>query len=53
MDMMENELFADLLTQVDGGKVFTTPLLNVLIADSGEVYAGAVTIEYLQEVAAR
>ena len=53
MEMMENELFADLLTQVDGGKVFTTPLLNVLIADSGEVYAGAVTIEYLQEVAAR
>ncbi|HEY7854209.1 MAG TPA: hypothetical protein VIB80_03735 [Aquiluna sp.] len=53
MDMMENELFADLMTQVDGGKVFSTPLLNVLIADSGEVYAGAVTIEYLQEVAAR
>lgn len=53
MEMMENQLFADLMTQVDGGKVFSTPLLNVLIADSGEVYAGAVTIEYLQEVAAR
>ncbi len=53
MEMMENQLFADLMTQVDGGKVFSTPLLNVLVADSGEVYAGAVTIEYLQEVAAR
>ena len=53
MEMMENELFADLMTPVDGGKVFSTPLLNVLVLDSGEVYAGAVTIEYLQEVAAR
>jgi hypothetical protein len=41
------------MTPVDGGKVFSTPLLNVLVLDSGEVYAGAVTIEYLQEVAAR
>jgi outer membrane lipoprotein-sorting protein len=53
MEMMENELFADLMIQVDGGKVFSTPLLNVLITNSGEVYLGAVTIEYLQEVAAR
>ncbi len=53
MEMMENELFADLMTPVDGGKVFSTPLMNVLVLDSGEVYAGAVTIEYLQEVAAR
>jgi outer membrane lipoprotein-sorting protein len=53
MDMMESELFADLMTEVDGGKVFSTPLLNVLVTDSGEVYAGAVTIEFLQEVAAR
>ena len=53
MEMMENELFADLMTPVTGGKVFSTPLMNVLVLDSGEVYAGAVTIEYLQEVAAR
>lgn len=53
MEMMKNELFADLMIQVDGGKVFSTPLMNVLVMDSGEVYAGAVTIEYLQEVAAR
>jgi hypothetical protein len=27
--------------------------LNVFITDSGEVYAGAVTVAFLQEVAAR
>jgi outer membrane lipoprotein-sorting protein len=53
MQMLENELFADLLTQVPGGKVFSTPLANVLITDSGKVYAGAVTIEFLQQVASR
>ena len=53
MGLLENELFADLMTQVPGGKVFSTPVLNVLITDSGEVYAGAVTIAFLQEVAAR
>jgi len=53
MEMLENQLFADLLVQVEGGKVFSTPLMNILLTDSGEVYAGAVTISYLQEVAAR
>ena len=53
MELLENELFADLMIQVPGGKVFSTPLLNVLITDSGKVYAGAVTVSFLQEVAAR
>jgi outer membrane lipoprotein-sorting protein len=53
MDLLENELFADLMTNVSGGKVFSTPVLNVFITDSGEVYAGAVTVAFLQEVAAR
>lgn len=53
MEMLENELFADLLTQVPGGKVFSTPVANVLITDAGKVYAGAVTIEFLQQVASR
>jgi hypothetical protein len=35
---------------VPGGKVFSTPLVNVLILDSGEVYAGAVTVDYLVSV---
>jgi hypothetical protein len=53
MDPMENELFGDLMIQVAGGKVFSTPVLNVLVTDAGAVYAGAVTIEFLLEVAAR
>jgi outer membrane lipoprotein-sorting protein len=53
MELLENELFADLMTSVAGGKVFSTPVMNVLITDSGQVYAGAVTIAFLQEVAAR
>jgi hypothetical protein len=53
MDLMENELFGDLMIQVAGGKVFSTPVLNVLITDTGAVYSGAVTIEFLLEVAAR
>ncbi|MEY4559773.1 MAG: hypothetical protein RLZ82_788, partial [Actinomycetota bacterium] len=53
IQMLENELFADLLTQVAGGKVFSTPVANVLITDAGKVYAGAVTIEFLQQVASR
>jgi len=53
LDMLETELFADLMTDVDGGKVFSTPVVNVLITDSGEVYAGAVTIAHLLAVAAR
>ena len=53
MDLMENELFGDLMIQVAGGKVFSTPVLNVLVTDAGAVYAGAVTIEFLLEVAAR
>lgn len=53
MDLLENQLFADLMISVPSGKIFSTPVMNVLVTDSGEVYAGAVTIEYLQEVAAR
>ena len=50
-DLMATELFADMLTQVPGGKVFSTPLVNVLLTDSGEVYMGAVTIDYLLSLA--
>lgn len=52
MDMLEMELFQDLLIQVNGGQVFSTPLLNVLMTDDGRVFAGAVTIEHLLSVAA-
>lgn len=49
-EMLENELFADLMTEVEGGKVFSTPLVNVLLTDDGKVFAGAVSIDYLLSV---
>jgi len=53
MEMLSNELLADLSTDVDGGVVFGTPLGNTLITDAGEVFAGAVSVEYLLDVASR
>ena len=53
LSMLEMELFSDLMIVVPGGTVLTTPLVNILLTDSGEVYAGAVTIDYLLLVAAR
>ena len=51
-EMLELELFQDLLIQVSGGQVFSTPLFNILMTDDGRVFAGAVTTEHLLAVAA-
>ena len=51
-EMLESELLGDLSIEVAGGTVFSTPLVNVLITDSGEVFAGALTIEALLDIAA-
>lgn len=51
LDMLSEGLFAELMTAVDGGKVFTTPVMNVLVTDSGDIYAGAVTVDHLLAVA--
>lgn len=50
MEMLENELFAELMQQVDGGRVLSTPLSTTLITDDGRVFAGAVTVDYLLEL---
>lgn len=52
-EMLESELLGDLSVQVSGGTVFSTPLVNVLITDSGEVFAGALTIEALLDISTR
>lgn len=51
LDMLSEGLFAELMTDVDGGKVFSTPVMNVLVTDSGDIYAGAVTVAHLLAVA--
>ena len=51
LDMLSQGLFAELMTAVDGGRVLTTPVMNVLVTDSGDVYAGAVTVDHLLAMA--
>ena len=50
-EMLDNELLSDFTTEVDGGTVFSTPLSTTLLTDSGEVYTGAVSVDYLQQLA--
>ena len=52
LEMLESELLSGLTLPVLGGTVFSTPLVNVLITDSGEVYAGALTVRALLDIAA-
>jgi hypothetical protein len=47
-DLFASPLFAQLTTAVDGGRVISTSLLNVLIMDDGRVVAGAVPVQLLQ-----
>jgi outer membrane lipoprotein-sorting protein len=50
----EASAMLDALTQrVDGGRVLSTSLLNVLLTEDGRVLAGAVTVEHLVDVAGR
>jgi outer membrane lipoprotein-sorting protein len=48
-----NKLYKELTKPVAGGRLFTTALMNVLIADDGRILAGAVTPEKLIEAAAK
>jgi enterochelin esterase-like enzyme len=48
-----NKLYTELTKSVAGGRVFTTSLLNVYIADDGRVFAGSVTVQKLLEAAAK
>jgi outer membrane lipoprotein-sorting protein len=50
--LTSSPLFAQLMTPVDGGNVFSTSLVNVLLTTDGRVFAGSVTAEALQAAAA-
>jgi outer membrane lipoprotein-sorting protein len=47
----ENSLYLELTKPVSGGRVFTSTLLNIFIADNGDIYAGSVTVERLLKAA--
>lgn len=52
-DVMGSPLFTDLTTAVDGGRLLSSSLLNVLMTDDGRVLVGSVPAERLQAAAAR
>jgi outer membrane lipoprotein-sorting protein len=47
-----NSMFAALTKPVDGGRVFSTALLNILFTNDGRIFAGSVTTQKLLEAAA-
>jgi hypothetical protein len=49
--LKENALFAELTKPVSGGRIFSTTLMNVFIADDGRIFAGSVTQQRLLEAA--
>jgi len=51
--LKENKLFTELTNPVSGGRLFTTALLNVFMADDGRIFAGSVTTQKLLEAAAK
>jgi outer membrane lipoprotein-sorting protein len=53
IELLDNEVLSGLLKITSSGRAFSTPLFNILIANDGRVFLGAVTLDYLEEVAAR
>ena len=51
-ETMSNKLFTAATSAVEGGRLASSALLNVLITTDGRVFAGAVPLERLQAVAA-
>ncbi len=49
--LKENTLFTELTKPVAGGRIFSTTLMNVFIADDGRIFAGSVTQQRLLEAA--
>lgn len=51
-DVSASPLFDQVTVAVEGGRVLSTTLLNVLVTDDGRVFAGSVPVEALQAAAA-
>ena len=50
-ELRDNPLVAELATEVEGGRLLSTSLVNVLLATDGRVFAGSVPVEQLQAAA--
>ncbi|WP_236966524.1 LolA family protein [Marisediminicola antarctica] len=51
-ELSDNPLVAELATEVEGGRLLSTSLVNVLLTTDGRVLAGSVPVEQLQAAAA-
>ena len=51
-ELTGNLILEQLTTDVDGGRLFSTALVNVLLTDDGRVLAGSVPLDRLQAAAA-
>jgi hypothetical protein len=50
-ELQQNKLFTELTKPVAGGRIFSTTLMNIFIADDGRIFAGSVTQQRLLEAA--
>jgi len=50
--MTSSKIFAQVTSAVDGGRLLSTALVNVLLTDDGRLFAGSVPLERLQTAAA-
>ena len=50
-ELSADPVMSKLATEVDGGRLFSTALVNVFFADDGRVFAGSVPVELLQAAA--
>jgi len=50
-ELQQNKLFTELTKPVAGGRIFSTTLMNIFIADDGRIFAGSVTAQRLLEAA--
>ncbi len=50
-ELQQNTLFTELTKPVAGGRIFSTTLMNIFIADDGRIFAGSVTQQRLLEAA--
>ena len=50
-ELEASPLFSQLTTPVDGGRLFSTALMNVYLTDDGRAFAGSVSLERLQAAA--
>jgi outer membrane lipoprotein-sorting protein len=50
-ELLDSQYFEGMVLPVDGGRVLNSKLINVLITDDGRVLAGAVSVDYLLQLA--